>query len=886
MQTIYKRLTSSKKLILLILLLLLIGGEQSLYAQINIGQSWDELDYARPKQYEIGGVRVDGIEFLDEKALIMISGLQVGNEISIPGDDISNALKKLWKQGLFENIAITSEKVENGRIFLVIYLQERARLTGFSINGVKKGDVDNIREKIQLVSGDVVTENLIIRTKQKIHKYFDEKGFLNAEVDIQKKADPKKPNGIILTINIKKYSKVRIEDINIVGNEDVRDDQLKSAMKETKEVGYIKPLYNLEKLLWNTVKDAVTLNIPEIQENAVEYYKENINPRIFKSSKYIEKNYEDDKANIIAKYNKLGYRDAKIISDSIYKTKDNRISIDIDVEEGNKYYFRNIKWVGNTVYSNADLSSVLQIKKGDTYNRELLETNLQFNQNGPDVSSLYLDNGYLFFSVDPVEVNVANDSIDLEIRIREGDQATVKNVRVIGNTRTNDHVIIRELRTRPGQLFNRSAIIRTQRELAQLQYFDPEKLGVDFQPNPLDGTVDIEYTVEETSSDQIELSGGWGYGRIIGTLGLSFNNFSLRNFFKKDAWRPIPSGDGQKLSLRFQTYGSGYMSYSVSFTEPWLGGKKPNAFSVSYYHSLYSNGLDRNDPRRATFVIDGFTIGLGKRLKWPDDFFQLYQAIKLQRYVLNNYANIFTVGDGNGTYHNFAYNISFSRNSLDAPIYPRNGSDVGISLELTPPYSWFSDKEYASLPEKDRYKWVEYHKWKIRASWYSAVVGDLVLSTRVKFGFLGFYNSDIGVTPFERFYLGGDGLSGYNNLDGRELIAMRGYGNETLTPNYYQNSNIGGTIYDKFTMELRYPVSLNPSATIYFMGFFEAGNSWLKFEDFKPFQVYKAAGFGVRVFLPMFGLLGLDWGYGFDQVPGLPNANGGQFHFSINQSID
>jgi outer membrane protein insertion porin family len=885
MQIINHNIKFRKTTFLLTILLIFHLGAQ-LEAQINLNQDWSELDYAKPKTYEIGGTRVEGIEFLDEKALIMISGLQVGNEISVPGDDISGALKKLWRQGLFENIAISAEKVENNLIFLVLHLQERARLTGFSINGVKKGDVDNIRESIQLVSGDVVTENLIIRTKQKIYKYFYDKGFLNAKVDIEKSADPKKPNGVILTIKIKKNKKVRIQNISIIGNSKVREDKLLSSMKETKEVGYIKPLYNMEKLLWNTTKDIATLNFPKIQEDFEAYYRENINPSIFKSSKFIEKNYEDDKANIIATYNKLGYRDAKIVSDSIYDYKENRISIDINVEEGNKYYFRNISWVGNTVYSNFDLSAVLQIKKGDTYNKELLETNLQFNENGPDVSSLYLDNGYLFFSVDPVEVNVANDSIDLEIRIREGDQARVKNVRVIGNTRTNDHVIIRELRTRPGQLFNRSAIIRTQRELAQLQYFDPEKLGVDVQPNPLDGTVDIEYTVEETSSDQIELSGGWGYGRVIGTIGLSFNNFSLRNFFKKDSWRPIPSGDGQKLSLRFQTYGAGYLSYSISFTEPWLGGKKPNAFSVSYYHSLYSNGFNRNDPRRSTFVIDGFTIGLGKRLTWPDDFFQLYQGFKLQRYKLKNYSNIFNIGDGNGLFHNFAYNIALSRNSLDAVIYPRNGSDVGVSLEFTPPYSWFNGKDYTQLDENEKYKWVEYHKWKIRASWYSAVAGDLVLSTRVKFGFLGYFNPDIGVTPFERFYLGGDGLSGYNNLDGRELISLRGYGNETITPDYAVNVNLGGTIYDKFTLELRYPVSLNPSATIYFMGFLEAGNSWARFVDFKPFQVYKSAGFGVRVFLPMFGLLGLDWGYGFDEVPGLPNANGGQFHFSINQSID
>lgn len=884
---IYTKKTYTFKTVFLVLFLVIISSSiNQSFAQVNLGQDLIDLDYSKPTKYEIGGIKVEGIEYLDEKALVMISGLTVGNTISVPGDDVALSLKKLWKQGLFENIAITVEKIEDNRIFLVIFLQERARLTGFAINGVKKADVDNIREKITLVSGDVVTENLMIRTKQKIHKYFDEKGFLNAEVEIDKKPDPKKRNGVILTIDIVKNGKVRIGHINILGNQDINTDKLKASMKETKEVGYIQPLYDMEKLAWALTKNLLTFNIPKLQDDVVEYYQEHVRLRIFKSSKFIVKNYEDDKANLISKYNKMGYRDAKIVTDSIYGTAKNRIDIDIHVDEGNKYYFRNVNWVGNTVYSDLDLSNVLQVRPGDVYNKELLETNLQFNQNGPDVSSLYLDNGYLFFSVDPVEVSVTNDSIDLEIRIREGEQATVKNVRVIGNTRTNDHVIIRELRTRPGQLFNRSAIIRTQRELAQLKYFDPEKLGIDVQPNPLDGTVDINYTVEETSSDQIELSGGWGYGRIIGTVGLSFNNFSLRNVFKGEAWRPIPSGDGQKLSLRFQTYGSGYMSYSVSFTEPWLGGKKPNAFSVSYYHSLYSNGLERNDPLRSTFVIDGFTVGLGKRLTWPDDFFQLYQGIKLQRYKLKNYSNIFNVGDGNGVFHNFAYNIAFSRNSLDAPIYPRNGSDVGITLELTPPYSWFNDKDYSTMSENEKYKWVEYHKWKIKASWYSSVVGDLVLSTRVKFGFLGKYNDQIAITPFERFYLGGDGLSGYNNMDGRELISLRGYGNETLTPGYQYNSNLGGTIYDKFTLELRYPVSLNPSATIYFMGYLEAGNSWLAFEDFKPFQVYKAGGFGVRVFLPMFGLLGLDWAYGFDDVPGLPNANGGQFHFSINQSID
>jgi len=422
--------------------------------------------------------------------------------------------------------------------------------------------------------------------------------------------------------------------------------------------------------------------------------------------------------------------------------------------------------------------------------------------------------------------------------------------------------------------------------LAQLRYFNPETINPAVNPNPVDGTVDIEYEVEETSSDQIELSGGWGYGRVIGTLGVSFNNFSLRNILKLKMWRPVPTGDGQKLSLRFQTYGKGYYSYSASFTEPWFGGRKANSLSLSYYHSVYSNGLAKDDPGRRSFKIDGITVGLGKRLTWPDDYFQLYIGANFQLYDLDNYTQIFSFGNGSGSYNNFNLNITLSRNSIDQPIYPRNGSLVSVSLDVTPPYSAFSDRDYANLSDNEKYQWIEYHKWGIQSAFFTPIVQNLVLMTRAKFGFLGNYNGAIGITPFERFYLGGDGLSGYNNMDGREIIGMRGYGNETLTPYYYMSRNTGGTIYTKYTLELRYPLSLNPSATIFVASFLEAGNSWLKFDEFNPFAVYKAAGFGVRVFLPMFGILGLDWGYGFDDVPGLPDASGGQFHFSINQSID
>ncbi len=844
------------------------------------------LNYEKPQSYTIESIEVSGIEYLDENALVIISGLTIGKKINIPGDDIAIAIRKLWKQGLFEDISIGVIGVRDDNVSLNITLKERPRLSSFNFSGVNKSTTETLREKSKLIPGDVVTENLMIRTKEIIEGYFIEKGFYNTEVEVLKKPDPKRPNSVQLDIKVKKNSRIRIDEIHIIGNQEVKSEKLKSALKETKEKAFIRPLRHADELAANIVKDVVTFKWPKLGKDFSDYFSKSFRMTIFKSSKFVPDKFEEDKALLIERYNKLGYRDAKIISDSVYRKKNNTMAIDIKVDEGNKYYFRNIKWVGNTIYSDTDLDNVLQIRKGDPYNKELLETNLSFSQNGPDVSSLYMDNGYLFFNVDPIEVQVENDSIDLEIRIREGDQAYLKNIIIKGNTRTNDHVIVRELRTRPGQLFSREAIIRTQRELAQLKYFDPEKMGVDVQPNPIDGTVDIIYTVEETSSDQIELSGGWGYGRIIGTVGLSFNNFSIRNIFNKKSYQPIPSGDGQKLSLRFQTYGAGYMSYSASFTEPWLGGKRPNALSVSIYHSKYAQtSYDYTVDPTNTFAINGLTVGIGRRLTWPDDFFQMYMGINLQQYDLNNY-NIFTFGDGTGQFNNFNYTVTLNRNSTDQPIYPRGGSDVGLTVELTPPYSLFSNKDYSSMDDEEKYKWVEYHKWKFKSNFFSSIAGDLVLSTRAQFGFLGYYNKDIGVTPFDRFFLGGDGLSGYNNMDGREILAMRGYANESLTPNYVNNSNLGGVIYDKFTLELRYPLSLNPSATIYVMGYLEGGNSWDSFANFRPFEIYKTAGVGVRVFLPMFGLLGLDWGYGFDDVPGMPDAGGSQFHFSINQSLD
>lgn len=856
------------------------------FGQIRLGDDLSEIDYSNPRDYIIGGVTVTGVQYLDHNVLIMLSGLQVADRIEIPGDKIRKAIEKLWAQGLFENVRISATRFSDDLVFLNIDLQERPRLSKFSFKGVKKSEADDLRDKIKLVKGDVVTENVVIRTSNIIKKHFTGKGFLNTEVEIEQVRDSIKANEISLVIRIDKNNKVRIEKIHFSGNENLSSTRLKRAMKNTKDKGVFRPFHALDQLVTKTPRKVLTLNADTLIGFGTDVINENFRFRIFKSSKFIRDDFKEDLNSLIAKYNNEGYRDAAIVRDSVYRSGPRTISIDIAIEEGRRYYFGDIKWVGNTKYTAEQLNEVLKIRRGDVYNQSELDANLNYNPNEIDISTLYLDDGYLFFSVTPVEVRVENDTIDMEMRIREGKQATINKVIVKGNTRTNDHVVMRELRTRPGQMFSRSDIIRTTRELAQLRYFDPEKITPTPIPNPGDGTVDIEYKVEETSSDQIELSGGWGYGRVVGTLGLSFNNFSARKIFQGSAWRPIPSGDGQKLSLRMQSYGKGYLSYSASFTEPWLGGKKPNSFSVSYYHSLYSNGLARSSENYQSFKIDGFMLMLGKRLTWPDDYFTLMQRISIQTYRLNNYGSIFAFGNGNGKYNNYSYGITFARNSIDSPIFQRSGSEVSLSLDVTPPYSLFSNKDYASMADQDKFKWIEYHKWKINFSIYRQIIGNLVLSARTKYGFLGSYNNDIGITPFDRFYLGGDGLSGYNNLDGREIIGMRGYSNESLTPDYYKNKNVGGTIYNKSTLELRYPLSLNPSATIYVMTFLEAGNAWKDFSSFNPFALKRSAGVGVRVFLPMFGLLGLDWGYGFDDIPGLPSANKGQFHFSINQSID
>jgi outer membrane protein insertion porin family len=807
-------------------------------AQFSINTGLEDISYSNPREFEIGGITISGAEYFNSTAVKRLSGITVGDKIQVPGEKITKAIKNLWAQKMFSDVKITATKIEGNKIFIDIYIQELPRLSKFRFTGVKKSKQKDLREELVLIRGKVVNKSLIINTTTKVKSYFVKKGYLNVTVDVTKQKDTTLQNYVILTIDVNVGNRIKIQDINFTGNYSIKPGVLRRALKDTKR----KRFYN-----------------------------------IFTVSKYIPYTFEGDKNGIIEKYNEKGFRDAKIESDSIYEVSDKLVNIDIKVNEGNKYYFRNIKWMGNTIHSTEKLNRILDIKKGDVYNKRTLDSRLFMNQNGRDISSLYLDDGYLFFQVSAVEVKIENDSIDYEMRIYEGKQARVNKVTIIGNTKTRDHVIRREIRTSPGQLFSRADIIRTQRELAQLGYFNPESLGVNPKPNQEDGTVDIEYVVEEKPSDQIELSGGWGGGRILGTLGISFNNFSLRNFFKAGAWRPLPSGDGQRLSLRAQSSGTGYQSYNMSFTEPWLGGRKPNSLSISLTHSVQSNG--QTGDARQSLKIYGASVGLGQRLKFPDDFFTLYNEVSYQYYVLDNFYSTFAFA--NGIANNISFKTVLSRNSVNSPIYPRTGSRTTLTVKITPPYSMFrGDTDYSEWSSQEINKYVEYHKWKFQTSWFSKLAGNLVLNTKAGFGYLGSYDKDLGTSAFERFYMGGDGLSGFS-LDGREIIKFRGYGTGDLSP------STGGAMVAKYTAELRYPFSLNPNATIYGLIFGEAGNSWESFNQVNPFQVNKAAGVGIRIFMPMFGMLGLDWGYRFDDIPGRTDPNNNtEIHFSIGGNIN
>ena len=830
---------------------------------------------------------MEGAKYVDASMLSLIANLRVGETISIPGDEISSGIKKIWEQGLFEDVAINATDFVGNKVFLQIAIKEKPRVSKFSFKGIKKSEADDIRNKINLSRGDIATDHLLTKTTRIIEDFYYDKGYLNVDIDIEQKADTARENYVDMVINIDKGKKVKIGKINVNGNENFTDGLVLSSMKETKERGHFDPLDPIGPLIVNTVADLVTLHPMRAINGIEEYFYDNYRPRIFKASKYLEKNFEDDKKLIIAKYNAKGYRDARIVRDSVYRMDDGNLGIDLFVDEGNKYHYRSIKWTGNTKYSAETLNSILGIKPGDVYNKELLDKNLNYSETNLDISSLYMDDGYLFFRVDPVEVSVENDSIDLEIRLNEGKQARISNVTLAGNTKTYDHVVLRELYTRPGQLYSRSDVVRSVRELATLGFFNQENINPNIQPNFSDNTVDIDYTVEEAAADQIRFSAGYAARMLMLEAGLQFSNFSMRNLFNKKAWRPIPVGDGQKLGLSVSTLGTQYITYSISFTEPWLGGRRPNAFSVSFYQSFYAKPVEKTSENYGYFNMTGGTIGLGRRLTWPDDYFSVYHGLNVKRYNLNNYQTSF-LNVGDGKYNLISYSFVLSRNSVSQPIYPRNGSEFQFGLEITPPYSLLTNMNYADLPDNEKYKWIEMHRWTFKAAWFTELYDKLVLMTRVRFGYLGHFNSQIGPTPFHRFFLGGDGLSNYS-VDSRELVGMRGYANNSLTPGFYNSSNSGGNGGDmltKYTLELRYPLSLNPQATIYALTFLEAGNCWLGFKDFNPFDVKRSAGVGVRIYLPMFGLLGLDWGYGFDEVYGLSGSNGSQFHFSIGGSID
>ena len=876
--------------------------------------------YSSAKKYEIAGIKVSGIKYLDKSVLIQLSGLKVGDEIDVPGEVVTTAIKKLWNQGLFSDVKIAATKVVDDKIWLDIYLQERPRLADVNFMGVSKSEKEDITEKVLLLKGSQITDHQVNNAERVIKGIFHEKGFLNTTVNIVQRDDSTQNNSLILDIYIDKKEKVKVNDIFISGNKEIKQITLERAMKKTNA----KALRNF-----------------------------------FKTKKFLQDEYKNDKINLIDKYNEVGYRDAIISRDSIYQVEIGRkkklkVNIDIEIEEGDKYYFGDIRWVGNTIYPSDYLNNYLGIKKGDVFNQKILDKRLFDNDEG--LNNLYLDKGYLFFDLQPVEVKINKDSIDYEMRIHEGKQATINEVRIVGNTKTHEHVARREIKTFPGDLFSKTLLMRSYRELAQLGHFDPEAINPDVQPNPEDGTVDIEYQLVEKANDQIELSGGWGAGMFVGSVGLKFANFSVRNIFNKEAWKPLPTGDGQTLALRYQTSGRYYRTVSLSFIEPWLGGKKPNSFSVSlshsrinysankYYQSYNSGGYggygsspygygggggysggyspyggggygyspygyggsygggyggypqyqynyeseNTNENDDQIWETTAIALGYGYRLSYPDDYFTIYHEASLEHYNLRNMGSYFYFladenGQVNGTFNNLNFKTVVGRSSVDNPLYSRRGSNISVSLKVTPPYSWFTDTDYSApgVTPEDKYKWIEYHKWLFKGALFTpltkSVEHTLVLRTAFELGFLGYFDEN-RKSPFEGFIVGGSGMSGYN-IYGTDYVALRGYKDYSLSP------QSGSNMYSKFTMEMRYPITLKPSATIYALAFLEAGNAGLSFHNYVPFKLHRSAGVGVRIFLPMFGLMGIDWGYGFDEIPGQRDANGSQFHFVIGQQF-
>ncbi len=887
----------------LILLLLIVGIDSSAQfrknrARVETGNDTN-LNYANPAEYSIAGIEVLGLNVLDKNAMISLTGLKIGDKIKIPGDAISGAIRKLWKHGLVGDATIRVEKIEGENVWLVITLSERPRLTNFYFSGIRNSQESSLKEDLTLIRGKIVNDAMLRNTELAVKKFFVKKGYLNTQVKIIQESDTLNSGGIRLKINVNPKSKVKIHKISVDGNENAADGKLKSKMKGTHEhPRFILHRTVLTELFNFKPREFFGSTHPVTWQGVKEFMSDNIKLNIFKSSKFIQNDYEDDKKSIVSYYNSKGYRDAELITDTVYNFDKRTINIDLKVVEGPKYHFRDILWTGNYLHTEKTLNSILGIKKGDVYNRELIDKKLTFNPKGPDISGLYMDDGYLFFRINPVEMAVEGDSIDVEMRIYEGDQATINEVTISGNDRTSDHVIRRELSTVPGQKFRRSDIIRTQQRLGQLGYFNATNIGQNLVPNPANATVDVEWKVEEQSNDQIELSGGWGgfYG-FVGTLGLTFNNFSLRNIPHVKEWRPLPVGDGQRLSLKITANGRSFQNYGISFTEPWLGGRKPQSLTVSANKSIsrYATNGSFTD-LNSSLKVDNISVGLGRVLEWPDNYFTLLNTISYTVYTVKNVSpQAYGLGCSDCSSYGFKLNTTLARNSIDNPMYPSQGSSLSLSMDLTPPYSSWRNLNYETATQSEKNKFVEYHKWMFDAKYYIPLdrksPHKLVLEAKAHFGFLGSYSKQLGVGPFERFYLGGDGLAGGvgSFVLGQEVIGLRGYQNNQITPPY---DNLGGTVkggiaYDKFGLELRYPITTGNAATIYGFVFTEAGNNWYNYEDFNPFQMYKSAGFGARIFMPAFGLIGLNWAYGFDPFPlgsGAPKS-GAQFHFTIGQQI-
>ncbi len=832
----------------ILMLVVLVFTHSGLLAQVESNDF--ELDYENPKEYVMGGLQVKGSKAMDANVLSVVTGLDYHSKVKIPSDKITRAVENVWKQGIFSDVELHVTGIKGDTIFFLLQLQERPRLSKYSIKGLGKTETKNIREEVSLRRDMILTENLKRKTEREIKYYFYEKGFFNVEVKMLNQKDTAYFNSEILRIHVKRGSRVKVKDYVISGNNEIEDSKIRRILK---------PKRTRKKI------------------------------NIFSSSKLVKSTYDAEKKNITELYKSKGFRDAHLAYDSIIQVGPKRVLIKMKIDEGRKYYFRNIEWVGNTKYRTGFLDTVLNIKRGDIFNQSKLDTRLFMNPNGFDVSSLYMDDGYLFFNLNPIEVKVEGDSIDLEIRVYEGKQATINKVSVTGNDKTSDRVILRTLRTKPGQKFSRTDIQRSLRELAALNYFDPEQLDVNPIPNPSNGTVDIEYKVAEKPSDQIEASGGFGGGfGFVGSVGLVLNNFSARKIFEKGGWNPVPSGDGQRLSLRAQSNGIGYQAYNFSFTEPWLGGKKPNSFTLSVFHSVQTNFRQKDDPERATFKTTGASLSLGKLLDKPDDYFVLSNSLNYSRYELDKWSAFGTgrIGFTTGYSNSFSLNTSLSRNSTSAPIYPKSGSTFNLSLQITPPYSvigklFGNERDFGNMIPQDKFRWIEYHKWRFNATWYMNLVKDLVIVPSIQTGVVGLFNKEIGYSPFEQFLVGGSGFGSWAQF-GTEIIPLKGY-DEGVISDPSGGRQDADPIFNKMSIELRYPLSLNPSATIYGYTYFEAANTWERIEDFNPFGLRRAAGVGVRMYLPMFGLLGFDYGWGFDNVGSVPTQ--GQFLFSIGQQF-